>query len=99
MSLDTFTCDRCGAMFGIFGTNTGSDEDWAADEYYASEVEYHQSGECTPQSELLTETPIGDAAAEHAARVMARHAIAADDADRDLPWWAVLLVLAICVAC
>lgn len=45
---DTYECRKCGASFGIAGTNTGSDDDYAADEYYRSEVEHHESGECVP---------------------------------------------------
>jgi hypothetical protein len=45
-TVTTYECRKCGARFGIAGENSGSDEDYAADDYYASEVERHESGEC-----------------------------------------------------
>lgn len=48
MSADWYTCSRCGAQMGIAGTSTGSDDDYATDDYFESEVERHESGECTP---------------------------------------------------
>lgn len=46
MSVETYECDKCGARFGIAGVNTGSDEDYAADDYFNEQVEWHESGEC-----------------------------------------------------
>lgn len=48
MSVETFECMGCGAKIGLTGPGSGSDEDLAAEEYFNSEIEYHQSGECTP---------------------------------------------------
>lgn len=49
-SMSTYSCRSCGARFGIVGESDGSDEDYPADEYYRSEVERHESGECvTPK--------------------------------------------------
>lgn len=47
-TVETFKCARCGAQFGIAGVSTGSPEDLAVDEYHRTEVERHQSGQCTP---------------------------------------------------
>ena len=64
MSLETYECSRCGAAFGIAGENTGSDDDYAADEYYASEVEFHESGRCP--SKLYQPAPVIPGAAADA---------------------------------
>lgn len=45
---DTYTCRYCSAAFGITGIHTGSDDDYAADEYYREQVDYHEAGECSP---------------------------------------------------
>ena len=44
-----YTCSRCDAQFGIAGVSTGSPEDIEADEFYNSEVDYHESGACQVQ--------------------------------------------------
>lgn len=75
-TLDTYECRKCGASFGIAGENNGSDEDYAADDYYRSEVERHESGECvsparrrwlslrrTPKRHHGLIVPVGQAAA------------------------------------
>lgn len=43
---DTYECLHCGAMFGIAGTSNGSDEDFALDEAYRADVDFHESGKC-----------------------------------------------------
>lgn len=48
MSVSTYTCPNCGQWLGITGPGSGTDEDYAAEEHYASEVEYHESGQCAP---------------------------------------------------
>lgn len=45
-TVSAFTCSSCDAQFGIAGEHSGSDDDYAADEYYDAQVEYHESGEC-----------------------------------------------------
>jgi hypothetical protein len=47
-NLSEYYCDKCDARFAIAGTSTGSDDDAAADDYFDSEVERHESGECSP---------------------------------------------------
>lgn len=43
---ETYSCDKCGSSFGIAGGTTGTPEDLEADDYFRSEVERHESGEC-----------------------------------------------------
>jgi hypothetical protein len=45
-SSSNYDCRFCGARFGIAGVFTGSDDDQAAEEFYRSEVDYHEAGEC-----------------------------------------------------
>lgn len=79
MSLDEYTCEKCGASFGIAGTSTGSVDDLAADEYFSSEIEYHQSGDCAT-AEITT-----NAHDERAEYIAGLRALAdALEADRDL---------------
>lgn len=51
MSVETYECTRCGAYLGITGPGSGSEDDYAAEEYFASEVEYHESGQCNPAAD------------------------------------------------
>ena len=44
LPVETYTCSRCGATFGIAGGVDG--QEYEADDYFASEVERHESGEC-----------------------------------------------------
>ena len=44
---EIYECSRCGASFGIAGQHTGSDDDYAADDYFREQVEHHESGECS----------------------------------------------------
>lgn len=48
MSYSGYTCPRCGDTFGIAGESTGSDEDIAAESHYGEQVEWHESGQCSP---------------------------------------------------
>jgi hypothetical protein len=48
MSLDEYTCGHCGAGFGIAGEHTGSEDDYAADEYFTAQIDWHRSGACSP---------------------------------------------------
>jgi hypothetical protein len=45
-SVETYECEKCGAMFGIAGSYTGSPEDDAAEEFHREEIQRHESGEC-----------------------------------------------------
>lgn len=44
--METFSCTYCDAAFGIAGEWTGSDDDWAAQEHFDSQVAHHEAGEC-----------------------------------------------------
>lgn len=47
--MSTFTCDRCGAKFGITDApETPTDEDREAQGRYDDLVNWHESGECAP---------------------------------------------------
>jgi hypothetical protein len=46
LPVETYSCEHCGASFGIAGGFTGSNEDCAAEEHYREEVERHESGAC-----------------------------------------------------
>jgi hypothetical protein len=82
MSVETYTCSNCGAQLGIAGENSGSEGDFAADDYYAQEVEYHRSGECA--SRVITPEPVeADPRAEFAAGLRAFADLI--DANPDLP--------------
>lgn len=48
MSMTTYECSRCGAVFGIMGESTGTFDDLEAEDYFDSEVQRHESGECMP---------------------------------------------------
>jgi hypothetical protein len=48
MSVELYTCNRCGATLGITGPGSGTEDDYAAEEHFDSEVEYHESGKCAP---------------------------------------------------
>lgn len=65
-SVSEYHCRFCDARFGIAGEFTGSDDDYAAEEYYRAEVERHESGECAPGAAL---------AERHMAEAMAKAGI------------------------
>ena len=49
MATDHYECHRCGARFGVAGDPVPYTEaDYEADEFYDREVEWHESGECSP---------------------------------------------------
>lgn len=45
MTSENYECQRCGARFGIAGTASADDD---ADDFYAAEVQWHESGQCSP---------------------------------------------------
>jgi hypothetical protein len=55
MSATFYDCSRCDAQFGIAGESSGSDEDYAADDYFDSQVEWHESGKCEPAAASVLE--------------------------------------------
>lgn len=65
-SVSEYHCRYCDARFGIAGTFTGSDDDYAAEEYHRAEVEHHESGACAPGAAL---------AERHMAEAMAKAGI------------------------
>lgn len=70
MSVDTYTCSHCGQWLGITGPGSGTDDDFAAEEHYASEVDYHERGECTPVAAVEV-APTPDPRAEYIAGLRA----------------------------
>jgi hypothetical protein len=51
-SSSEYACRFRDARFGIAGTFTGSDDDYAAEEYHRAEVDYHEAGERRPGAAL-----------------------------------------------
>lgn len=47
----TYSCGRCGAIFGVSGEHGGTLDDDLADEFYQSEVEHHENGDCVGAGE------------------------------------------------
>ena len=43
---ETYECQHCDAKLGIAGEHSGSEEDYAADDYFRDEIERHESGAC-----------------------------------------------------
>lgn len=70
MSSDTYTCSHCGQWLGITGPGSGTDEDYAAEEHYVAEVDYHERGECTPVA-AVEAAPTPDPRAEYIAGLRA----------------------------
>lgn len=71
MSLETYECSRCGAKLGITGPGSGTEDDYAAEEYFASEVEYHETGQCAPRAVEVAPVAKPDPRAEYIAGLRA----------------------------
>lgn len=88
MSAETYSCNRCGVRVGIAGENTGSDDDYAAEESYAADVEFHESGECVaiPVNDITELAAVPDPRAEYVAGLRALADLLEQHPDLPLPY-------------